>query len=215
MKRNICLTLIILLLIGFGCTKQSKTVIKIDNISISSEEFEAAFEASRFASMGDEGKKAFLDSYISSKLILKEAESLGLDKDPQFLRPSLIVGPRVLKGKAAAGGIAAHGLTYPGHHAGLWWPYIHPLMSTFCSLIGFFLRGLKALNLIQKIVLLVKGRGKDRSNSPSFHLFELGRFSGSSKKRSFKVLILLGLFRIFEFESRLRHHFLFLTYRYR
>ncbi len=33
----------------------------------------------------DEGQSAFLDSYIDKKLILKEAEAMGLDKDSAFL----------------------------------------------------------------------------------------------------------------------------------
>jgi hypothetical protein len=74
-----------LLLTGFGCAAKDEAAITIDHIRISAEEFEAAFQASRFAPMGQEGRKAFLENYISLKLMLKEAEETGLDKDPQLL----------------------------------------------------------------------------------------------------------------------------------
>ena len=85
MKKIICLLLLILLLVGFGCSSKEKAVITVDNIEITAKEFQKAFDASRFASMGKDGQKAFLGEYISSKLILKQAEKMGLDKDPQFL----------------------------------------------------------------------------------------------------------------------------------
>ena len=84
MKNRICLLLAVLLLVGVSCDVKSNTAITIDDIKITKTEFEEAFNMSRFAPM-ENGKKEFLDSYIYTKLILKEAENMGLDKDPEFL----------------------------------------------------------------------------------------------------------------------------------
>ena len=85
MKKVIFMSLLFILTVGVGCRSKEKAVIVVDNIEITAKEFQKAFDASRFVSMGKDGQKAFLDEYIFSKLILKEAEKLGLDKDPQFL----------------------------------------------------------------------------------------------------------------------------------
>lgn len=85
MKKILFLALAVSLLTGVGCTAKEEAVITIDNIQITAEEFDAAFQASRFASMGDEGRIAFLDNYISLKLMLNEAEKMSLDRDSQFL----------------------------------------------------------------------------------------------------------------------------------
>ncbi len=84
MKNRIYLLLIVLILSGVSCDVKDKAVITIDDIEVTKTEFEKAFHRSRFASM-EEGREAFLDSYIYTKLILKEAENMGLDKDPEFL----------------------------------------------------------------------------------------------------------------------------------
>ena len=76
--------LIILILSGVSCDVKNETVIAIDDIKITKTEFEEAFNMSRFASM-EKGREVFLDSYIDKKLILKEAENMGLDKEPEFL----------------------------------------------------------------------------------------------------------------------------------
>jgi hypothetical protein len=75
-----------LALILTGCAQQEKPAITIGNILVSAKEFDDAFKASGFAAGGQDRKKEFLEFFISRKLILKEAEALGLDKDPQFLR---------------------------------------------------------------------------------------------------------------------------------
>ena len=85
MKKIVFMSLLLILSVGVGCGSKEKAVIVVDNIEITAKEFQKAFNASRFASMGKDGQKAFLGEYISSKLILKEAEKMGLDKDPQFL----------------------------------------------------------------------------------------------------------------------------------
>ena len=84
MKNGIYLLLIILILSGVSCDVKNETVIAIDDIKITKTEFEEAFNMSRFASM-EKGREVFLDSYIDKKLILKEAENMGLDKEPEFL----------------------------------------------------------------------------------------------------------------------------------
>lgn len=86
MKKSIYVILVIFLLSGWIWVSKDKTVMKIDGIEINLKEFNNAFQASRFALQGEGAKEDFLDTYISRKLILKEAERLGLDKDPEFLR---------------------------------------------------------------------------------------------------------------------------------
>jgi len=86
MKKVIGLVLIIFLLSGWGWFKKEKPVIKIGEIEITLEEFNKAFESSRFFKEEGHGKrKEFLKEFINRKLLLREAERLGLDKDPQFL----------------------------------------------------------------------------------------------------------------------------------
>ena len=85
MRKIIVLVLAALLI--SGCTwfkEKEKPAIKIGRVKISPEEFQMEFELSNFAKSGK--KKEFLDLFISRKLILLEAEKLGLDKDREFLR---------------------------------------------------------------------------------------------------------------------------------
>jgi len=86
MKRIIFLVLIAFTM--FGCGKSDdglKTVIKIDNMRFSKNEYEKAYQNSFFAKMPEGGRKAFLDVFVARKLMLKEAEKMNLDKDPKFL----------------------------------------------------------------------------------------------------------------------------------
>ncbi len=69
-----------------GCSKKDKVAIKIGDIPITVREFNDAFEEGRFQYGVELSRKDFLDSYIVRKLILKEAEDLGLDRDPQILK---------------------------------------------------------------------------------------------------------------------------------
>ena len=78
--------LIIILLAIFGCAKDENEVIKIGDIGVSLEEFDLAFATSGLASGGEAKRREFLDTFISRKLMLLEAEKMGLDKDPQFLQ---------------------------------------------------------------------------------------------------------------------------------
>ena len=86
MKRASLFGCLVLSLWVLGCGQPRNSVLTINTIEISKQEFEDAYQRSRYAYMGQEGKKLFLDSYINMKLILKEAEELGLDKDQEFLR---------------------------------------------------------------------------------------------------------------------------------
>ncbi|MGD9015595.1 MAG: SurA N-terminal domain-containing protein [Candidatus Omnitrophota bacterium] len=86
MKRFTFLVLAMFIFTGLGCAKKEKAAINIGDIRITAEEFNKAFEASRSVSAGVAERKEFLDTFISRKLILKEAEKLGLDKDDKFLQ---------------------------------------------------------------------------------------------------------------------------------
>jgi hypothetical protein len=85
MKKFMLMMGFMLLFIGFGCTKKESAAIRIGDIRFTAEEFDKAFNESRSAGAGAAQRKEFLDTFISRKLILREAERLGLDKDPKFL----------------------------------------------------------------------------------------------------------------------------------
>lgn len=78
--------LLILFLIATGCSRRENAAIAIGEITVTSSEFEEAFQSSRFAHQRQAGRRLFLDTLVSKKLILKEAEEMGLDKDPEFLK---------------------------------------------------------------------------------------------------------------------------------
>ncbi|MBU0469821.1 MAG: SurA N-terminal domain-containing protein [Candidatus Omnitrophica bacterium] len=73
------------LIFGCGAPSKDKTALKIGDIKITAQEFDAAFKASGMTYMGEDSRKQFLERFISRKLILSEAEKIGLDKDSQFL----------------------------------------------------------------------------------------------------------------------------------
>lgn len=77
--------LIFCLLLFTGCVKKEKPAITIGPIAITAGEFEDAYQKALFARGGEISRKEFLDATVTRKLILQEAEILGLDKDPQFL----------------------------------------------------------------------------------------------------------------------------------
>ena len=86
MRKNIIfLFFLFLSLLFVGCTSKKNVAIKIGKIEITKEEFDDAFSNSSYAKQG-KSKEEFLENFISRKLILKEAERLGLDKDPKFLK---------------------------------------------------------------------------------------------------------------------------------
>lgn len=87
MKRSLLLTIGIILIFSVcGCSKKEKAAIKIGNIEISAKEFNDALKTSEFAAGDPNQRKLFLENYISRRLILQEAEKLGMDRDPQFLQ---------------------------------------------------------------------------------------------------------------------------------
>jgi len=74
------------LVVLYGCGQQKPAAIIIDDLRVSRDEFERAFQASPYAKDQEAGKKRFLDLYITSKLILQEAVREGLDRKQDFLQ---------------------------------------------------------------------------------------------------------------------------------
>lgn len=68
-----------------GCSPQKPAAVVINDIHVSAEEFERAFQSSPYAKDHENGKRKFLDLYITSKLILQEAVREGLDRKQNFL----------------------------------------------------------------------------------------------------------------------------------
>lgn len=80
---SICLTC------GCSCPRDrsAPAAIKIDNISITADEYAEAFKNSAYAATDTpEARKEFLDNFVTRILILREAERTGMDKDPEFLK---------------------------------------------------------------------------------------------------------------------------------
>lgn len=105
--------LILVFLICFlaGCLENDrpKPVITIGTIQVSAKEFEEAYQASYFSQAKENGRKTFLDVFIARKLMLREAERMRLDKDPEFVKDiqlfweqSLLKRLLVEKGKEAS-----------------------------------------------------------------------------------------------------------------
>lgn len=78
---------IILVCLSLSCSKadQAKPAITIGTIRVSAKEFERAYQVSYFSQAKEDGRKAFLDVFIARKLMLKEAERMNLNRDPEFL----------------------------------------------------------------------------------------------------------------------------------
>jgi hypothetical protein len=68
-----------------GCSGKEKPAISIGTIQITASEFEDAYLKTKVSRGTEISRKEFLDFLITRKLVLQEAEILGLDKDPQFL----------------------------------------------------------------------------------------------------------------------------------
>jgi len=87
MNRMLAITLLFFLIfLNFSCSPKEKSAISIGDIRITAQEFQKASD--RFAyqrTLTKEARKEFLEVFINRKLILREAENEGLDKDPQFL----------------------------------------------------------------------------------------------------------------------------------
>ncbi|MDD4183178.1 MAG: hypothetical protein PHT53_05095 [Candidatus Omnitrophica bacterium] len=80
------LLLSIIILLSVNCVPKEEAVISIGQIKITKAEFEKDF-AKFNTSKPDtkEARKEFLDNLINRKLILREAETRGLDKEANFL----------------------------------------------------------------------------------------------------------------------------------
>jgi len=77
---------IAVIFLNLSCAKKEEKAIVIGKIKISQKEFQNAFKKSVYTQTPAKGaRKEFLENFINRKLILKEAEELGLDKDSQFL----------------------------------------------------------------------------------------------------------------------------------
>jgi hypothetical protein len=85
MKRFVLLLVIIVFFGLNGCAKKEPAAIVINNITVPASDFTAAFNVSPYVNQGEAGKMAFLESYVTKKLILSEAERMSLDRDPEFL----------------------------------------------------------------------------------------------------------------------------------
>ena len=68
-----------------GCSRKEKPAISIGPIQITASEFEEAYQKAKASRSPEVSRKEFLDALITRKLVLQEAETLGLDKDPQLL----------------------------------------------------------------------------------------------------------------------------------
>jgi len=83
--------LLIVLFIAVGCCplnkqKKKKILVKINNYEISTDEFNKDFNDSAYAGYSTpQAKKDFLNFLINKKLMLQEAQKLGLDKEEGFL----------------------------------------------------------------------------------------------------------------------------------
>ncbi len=88
MKNLIFIFIVTVLLVGCVRHGESKTtVVKINNYEISKAEFEQEFKDSSFARENTpQSKKDFLDNLVDKILILQDAQTNGLDNDPQFLK---------------------------------------------------------------------------------------------------------------------------------
>ncbi len=85
MKKIVLAIMISFLMVGCTQNEKEKTALKIGDIEITASEFERDFERSSPSQTDSSAREAFLNNYISKKLLLKEAENLGLNKDPEFL----------------------------------------------------------------------------------------------------------------------------------
>jgi hypothetical protein len=84
-KIRLILSMVVILL-SVSCAPKEKTAISIDGIKITKAEFEKDFEKFNFSKPDTTtARKEFVDNIVNRKLILKEAETTNLDKDPAFL----------------------------------------------------------------------------------------------------------------------------------
>ncbi|MFH1767760.1 MAG: hypothetical protein ABH858_01180 [Candidatus Omnitrophota bacterium] len=75
-----------IILFVLSCAQEKEKVIVIGDLKISRQEFEDAFRKSIYGqNPKKEARREFLEAFLQRKLLLKEAERVGLDKDGDFL----------------------------------------------------------------------------------------------------------------------------------
>lgn len=83
----IFLLLIIFMLFKLKPPKPEEYLVKINNYTITPQEFNEEFGASAYAKNDTpESKKEFLNMLIRRKLVLQDGQARGLDKDKEFLK---------------------------------------------------------------------------------------------------------------------------------
>ncbi len=87
MNKAKILLLLMVILLGINCAQSNEEpVISIGPIKITKNEFEKDFAKFNLSKPDtQEARQEFLDNLINRKLILKEAEARGLDKEESFL----------------------------------------------------------------------------------------------------------------------------------
>jgi len=86
MRKFMLIALVMFLCSGWSWKQKKDAAIVIGDIRVTAEEFENALAESRYEENDPAQRREFLDAFIARKLILKEAERKGLDKDPEFLK---------------------------------------------------------------------------------------------------------------------------------
>ncbi|MFC1674689.1 hypothetical protein ACFL1K_02175 [Candidatus Omnitrophota bacterium] len=91
MKKSLMILCLIFFVLGCGKKPargpQDRILAKINNYEISLGQFEDEFRQSSYSMANTlAARKEFLDILIIRKLILQDAQSKGLDKDPDFLK---------------------------------------------------------------------------------------------------------------------------------
>jgi len=83
----IFLLVIIFLLFKLKSPKQEDYLVKINNYTITMQEFNDEFKSSAYAKNNtSESRREFLNMLIRRKLVLQDAQARGLDKDKEFLK---------------------------------------------------------------------------------------------------------------------------------
>jgi len=83
----IFLVVIVLLLLKLKAPRKDDYLVKINNYTITSQEFMEEFRLSAYAKDNTpESKREFLNMLIRRKLVLQDAQARGLDKDKEFLK---------------------------------------------------------------------------------------------------------------------------------
>jgi len=83
----IFLLVIIFMLFKLKAPKQEDYLVKINNYTITLQEFNEEFRDSAYAKNNTpESKREFLNMLIRRKLVLQDAQARGLDKDKEFLK---------------------------------------------------------------------------------------------------------------------------------